>query len=381
MTSLLSYGDDLATAVVQAACAAAVHGRLDLEVFDQLVGEAALPARLYRDVQARLKDAGVTLVDQPDDDDDEEDEDEDSAGWDGDGFGLFLQRTRHRVLRPDEEVALAQRIEAGELARRALASPQMTLDAAGQRELRRRVVDGAAARDEFAQHNLRLVIHLAARYQGRGLPLEDLVQEGWLGLARAIEKFDYRKGFKFSTYATWWVRQGLERSVDNLGSAIRLPVHAADTLRRLRRVRAELQSTLGRRPTVQEIAAAADVDEATAARLLTYERSPRSLDAQLRNDGFHLADVLADSSLPDPAEAAEREDEGDWVRRLLQQLNRREAEVLRYRFGLDADGEGDIRTLDEVGRIYGLTRERIRQIEGKAMTHLRALMTADLKER
>lgn len=381
VTSLLAGTEDVAAQVVESACAAAAGGQLSLDTFNRIIAEAALPARFYREVQERVTAAGVELVDEVDQDfNDDQDDGEDLEGWDGDGFGLFLQRTRHRVLRADEEVALAQRIEAGQLARRALAMPAGRLDSAGRRELRRRVDDGDAARDEFARHNLRLVIRIAARYQGRGLPLEDLVQEGWVGLAHAIDKFDYRKGFKFSTYATWWIRQTLDRAVDNLGSAIRLPVHAADDLRRLKRTRTELQAAFGRRPTAEETAVAAGVDTATAVRLLTYEWSPRSLDAQLTADSYRLADVLPDASLPDPAEEAERAAEAAWVRQLLNRLDPREADILRYRFGLDRGSHGDPRTLDEVGELYGLTRERIRQIESKAKTHLLCLMTTKPEE-
>ena len=381
MTSLLAGSEDVAAPVVDSACAAATAGQLSLDTFNRMVAEAALPACFYREVQERVIAAGVELVDEVDPNvDDDQDDSDDIEGWDGDSFGLFIQRTRHRVLRADEEVALAQRVEAGELAREALAISTGRLDAAGRRELRRRVCDGQAARDEFARHNLRLVIRIATRYQGRGLPLEDLVQEGWIGLAHAIDKFDYRKGFKFSTYATWWIRQTLDRAVDNLGSAIRLPVHAADDLRRLKRTRTELQAAFGRRPTVQETAIAAGVDTATAVRLLTYEWSPRSLDAPLTADGYRLADVLPDASLPDPAEEVERAAEAAWIRQLLNRLDPREADILRYRFGLDRGSHGDPRTLDEVGEFYGLTRERIRQIERQAKTHLLSLLTADREE-
>lgn len=366
-------GEDLLATVVEAIKASAVDARVDQETFNRLVAAHRLPARSYRAVQLAVAEAGLDVVDRLDDDYNSADEDkaDETEGWDGDGFGVFLARTRHRVLTASEEVELAQRVEAGELARQALTRPAASLSEAGRRDLRRRLADGDEARNEFARHNLRLVIKLSAGFQGRGLPLDDLVQEGWFGLAHAIDKFDYRRGFKFSTYATWWIRQALQRAVDNLGSTIRIPVHAADELRRVKRFRWALKTELHRKPTTAELAAAAGLDEATVKNLLRYQSAPRSLDGLLSPDGFRLMDVLPDRSLPDPADEAERLDEAVWVRRLVSDLDPREGDILFLRYGLDAGGQP--RTLEEVGALLGLTRERVRQIESKAIAHMKEL--------
>jgi RNA polymerase sigma factor (sigma-70 family) len=275
---------------------------------------------------------------------------------------------RHRLLTKDDETRLAQEAEAGREARDELTADNAR-SPARMRELRRAVQTGDAAVEAFVNGNLRLVVSIAKRYQGSDMPLLDLIQEGNLGLIHAVEKFDWRKGFKFSTYATWWIRQAITRGIANGGRTIRLPVHASDLLNQTLKSRARLETQLGRRPSVSELAADLEVGVERVVDILRHAAIPASLSEPLGHDSnAELGDVLEDPTAVSPAEAAAASLLPGDVAKMLVALDDREREIVRLRFGLD---RGEPRTLEEIGLRFGLTRERIRQIEARAMSKLR----------
>ncbi len=276
---------------------------------------------------------------------------------------------QYRLLTKDDEVRLAQDIEAGMAARREMECPSETLTPARKRELRRARRKGEESGRTFVQSNLRLVVSIAKKYQASGLPLLDLIQEGNLGLMHAVEKFDWRKGFKFSTYATWWIRQAITRGIANTGRTIRLPVHAGDTLARLQKARSRLELKHGRPASLADLAAEVEMPEEKITEALRFASEPLSLSDPLRDDGdAELGDVVEDRSAESPFDVAATSLLPEEIDRLLSPLDDRERNILRLRFGLD---RGEPRTLEEVGERFGLTRERIRQIEARAMSKLR----------
>ena len=275
---------------------------------------------------------------------------------------------KHALLSKSDEVRLAQTVEAGRDARTELTGGQ-PLPPSRQRELRRLIRHGEEATETFVNCNLRLVVSIAKRYQAAELPLLDLVQEGNLGLIHAVEKFDWRKGFKFSTYATWWIRQAITRGIANTGRTVRLPIHAGELLNRVTKARARLENQLGRRPSFSELAEDLGLDESKVAEIIRYVGEPLSLSEPLRSDGDgEIGDVVEDRSAISPFDAAAASLLTGEVAKLLMVLDDRERAILRLRFGLD---RGEPRTLDEVGVYFHLTRERIRQIEARAMSKLR----------
>jgi RNA polymerase sigma factor (sigma-70 family) len=274
---------------------------------------------------------------------------------------------RHPLLSKEDEANLAEErlvgLEAADELSRTKPSP------ARKAQLRRLARQGQEAELRFVQSNLRLVVSIAKRYQGSGVPLLDLVQEGNLGLMHAVEKFDHRKGFKFSTYATWWIRQSITRGIANSGRSIRLPVNAGDMVKQLQRTRAELEDSLGRGPTTSEIAAAMDEPFEKIRTLLFHLSEPLSLSAPLREDSdAELGDTVGDPSAISPEEAMLESALAGEVENVLAPLDDRERTILRLRYGL---GGEDPRTLEDVGAHFFLTRERIRQIEARAMSKLR----------
>jgi RNA polymerase sigma factor (sigma-70 family) len=275
---------------------------------------------------------------------------------------------RHQLLTKDDEARLGARIEAGQKARTELSSGSR-LTPTRRRQLRGEIRSADEAAEIFVNANLRLVVSIAKKYQASGLPLLDLVQEGNLGLIHAVTKFDHRKGFKFSTYATWWIRQAITRGIANSGRTIRLPVHAGDQVSALRKMRAQLETELGRKPTVADLTEALGWREGQVEEVQRFAAEPASLSAPLSEDGDdELADFVADAGAANPFDAAAEALLPAEVERLLAPLDERERMVLRLRYGLD---RGEARTLDEVGAHFNLTRERIRQIENRALSKLR----------
>jgi RNA polymerase sigma factor (sigma-70 family) len=275
---------------------------------------------------------------------------------------------RHRLLTKSDEVELAQQIEAGAVARDQL-DAKIARNGENRRELRRRVREGEAARRRFIEANLRLVVSIAKIFRRPGINFLDLVQEGNLGLMTAVDKFDWRKGFKFSTYATWWIRQAIQRGIANTARTIRLPVHASDRVSRVGPARARLEADLGRSPTLAELAVELEVPEDEFTELLNRAAPPMSLSEPLSDDGnAELADMVEDESATCPYEATAAALMPQEIVKNMDSLTPREREVVVLRVGLD---RGEPRTLGEVGRYFQLTRERIRQIEAKALAKLR----------
>jgi RNA polymerase nonessential primary-like sigma factor len=273
------------------------------------------------------------------------------------------------LLNAAQEVELAKRIEAGLYAEQLVAEDEQALPASRRRDLRALVADGQRAKEHLLQANLRLVVSLAKRYTGHGLPFLDLIQEGNLGLIRAVEKFDYTKGFKFSTYATWWIRQAITRAMADQGRTIRLPVHLVEQVNKLERTRRLLHQQLGRDATEEELGKELDLEPARVVELLGYARDLVSLDQTVGDDeDAQLGDFIEDSDAPLAEEAVSFRFMRDQLDAVLGTLEARERQVLRMRYGLD---DGRPRTLDEIGKAFGLSRERIRQIERDTMAKLR----------
>ncbi|MGW5634386.1 sigma-70 family RNA polymerase sigma factor [Streptomyces sp. NPDC003832] len=291
---------------------------------------------------------------------------------DRDLVGMYLDEiARTPLLDAAKEVELSQVIEAGVFARQVLDGFEESKADASREELEALIADGERAKDVFIRSNLRLVVAVARRYPRSGLPLLDLVQEGNAGLVRAVEKFDYRKGFKFSTYATWWIRQAITRSIADQSRTIRLPVHLVEELGRIRRVQREFNREHGREPEHTEIAAELGSTPERVADVLDWARDPVSLNMSVDDDGdTQFGDLLEDTSAISPEQSVLTLLRSEELDDLIGRLDQRTASIIKMRYGIE---DGRERTLTEVGKEHGLTRERIRQIEKHALLELKKL--------
>jgi RNA polymerase primary sigma factor len=283
-----------------------------------------------------------------------------------DAFGDYLRTIgRKALLTAEEEVSLARRIEVGLFADAKL--QQGTTEPTLQRELAWLAHDGQRAKNHFIEANLRLVVSIAKNYSGRGVPIMDLVQDGNMGLIRAVEKFDFMTGYKFSTYATWWIRQSIHRGIADKSRLIRIPVHTAEKVNKIKRLRRDLTSTLDRDPTVQELSEATEIPAREVTRLLRYDREPVSLHTPVGDGLGELSELIIDDDLPQPEEYAILALRAADISFYLHALPPREQSILQARFGLDG---GQPQTLDQIAATQCVTRERVRQIEKRALALL-----------
>jgi len=288
-----------------------------------------------------------------------------------DTIGLYLKEmSRVALLSCEEELDLARRIERGRYAQRAMERMNGRVSPVRRQELEQQCTDGQLAREHLIKANTRLVVSIAKRYIGRGVPFLDLIQEGNLGLMKAVEKYEYQRGFRFSTYATWWIRQTITRAIADQGRTIRVPVHMVDRIRQLYRLTHELEQKLGRIPNTEELAAEMNVPVNKVDWMLRVSWLPLSLESPINDDeeDSELGMFVEDQQTPSPIQSAYTKMLREKIEVVLETLPPREARILRLRFGLE---NGHTYTLEEVGQKFGLTRERIRQIESKALRRLR----------
>ncbi|OQY25539.1 MAG: RNA polymerase sigma factor RpoD [Anaerolineaceae bacterium 4572_32.1] len=331
----------------------------------EIEGDSMVP------VEGTLQKA-INLLEEESKEKEEYDEETDLFDLSGissdDTVGLYLKEmARVPLLSTEEEVTLAKLLERGDIAQRKLVHDGHTLS---EREnLERKVLEGKLAREHLIEANTRLVVSIAKKYMGRGVPFLDLIQEGNLGLMKAVEKFDYTRGFRFSTYATWWIRQTITRAIADQGRTIRVPVHMSDRIRRLYKTARKLEQEHGRKPTPEEIAKEMDMEPRKVQWMLKVSWRPLSLEQPVgEEEDSELGSFIEDDSTSTPTQSAYDHLLQEKVEEVLSTLTPREARILRLRFGLQ---NGRNYTLEEVGQKFGLTRERIRQIEGKALRRLR----------
>ena len=320
--------------------------------------------------QGRAAATGNGFVYSDADDDDAPVQQVMSAGATADPVKDYLKQIgKVALLNAEQEVDLALRIEAGLFAEEKIDADDGSMEPKFKRELEFVIHDGKRAKNHLLEANLRLVVSLAKRYTGRGMLFLDLIQEGNLGLIRAVEKFDYTKGFKFSTYATWWIRQAITRAMADQARTIRIPVHMVEVINKLARVQRQMLQDLGREPTPEELALELDMTPEKVVEVQKYGREPISLHTPLGEDGdSEFGDLIEDSEAVVPADAVSFTLLQEQLHSVLDTLSEREAGVVAMRFGLT---DGQPKTLDEIGKVYGVTRERIRQIESKTMSKLR----------
>jgi RNA polymerase primary sigma factor len=331
--------------------------------------DAPAPAVVVAETAAKPAAAEEEFV-YGDDDDDLPAAQVASAGATADPVKDYLKQIgKVPLLNAEQEVELAKRIEAGLFAEEKLAEGMDGPGSAARLDMEWIAEDGRRAKNHLLEANLRLVVSLAKRYTGRGMLFLDLIQEGNLGLIRAVEKFDYTKGYKFSTYATWWIRQAITRAMADQARTIRIPVHMVEVINKLARVQRQMLQDLGREPTPEELAAELDMTPEKVIEVQKYGREPISLHTPLGEDGdSEFGDLIEDSEAIQPGEAVSFTLLQEQLHSVLDTLSEREAGVVSMRFGLT---DGQPKTLDEIGKVYGVTRERIRQIESKTMSKLR----------
>jgi RNA polymerase primary sigma factor len=357
---------------------ASLQGYLSTDDLIEAFPDAAQDADRLRVLLAAMRRRGVDILDT-----DEQDASRDPAAdpafdkplytdepfASDDPVGLYLKEmSRVPLLSMEEETQLAMRIERARNARKKLErdDARATIN---RRRLESSLADGMEARESLIKANTRLVVSIAKRYIGRGIPFLDMIQEGNLGLIKAVEKFDYHRGFRFSTYATWWIRQSISRAIADQGRTIRVPIHMSDRIHQLYKAQRELEQSLGKPPSIEEIANSLKMPVQKVQWILKVSWQPLSLESPVGEDEeSELSNFIEDDANPTPAQNAYQSMLKDKMAQVLGELSPRESQVLRWRFGLY---DGHEYTLEEVGQKFGLTRERIRQIEGQALRHLR----------
>ena len=365
------------------------QGYLTMEDVLEYVPEAEVEEHLLEDIQEAVSDAGITFVDETDSEDktalDDQDVEQETPTQVPRGVSLdeietndmvrmYMAEAAHvPLLSADEEKDLSQRIEMGRLAQQELARGNVSQKRL--KELRRMIEDGWAAREHLIRANTRLVMSVARKYLGRGLPFLDLVQEGNIGLMRAAKKYDYQRGFKFSTYATWWIRQAITRALADQSRTIRLPVHMGDQINRMLRTQHRLQQELGRVPTAEELADELEVPQEKVKQMFELAQLPLSLETPIgEEEDDTLGEFVEDVESPDPEEMTVHTLLQHDLGEMLDELPPRELRVLQLRYGLI---DGEPLTLKQVGKKMGITRERVRQLESQAFRRLRGAKTEE----
>lgn len=358
-----------------------LQGHLTIDDLQEIIPRSGSSTEALEDLVSVLADQGVEVLYQ--DDEDEAVEETSDAETDMDPSSAFLrvptddtislylrEMSQVALLNMEQEVSLAMRYEAGKAARETIIKRGEDCQPTERQELERAEEDGLLAREHLIKANTRLVVSVAKRYTGRGVPFLDLIQEGNLGLMKAVEKFDYRRGFRFSTYATWWIRQTITRSIADQGRTIRVPVHMVDRIRVMYKSIHELEQRLGREPNIEELSEMMNIPKDKVDWMIRVSWLPLSLETPINEDEdeSELGNFVEDRDTPTPPQSVYAKLLSEKIEEILDSLPYREARILRLRFGLE---NGRFYTLEEVGRKFGLTRERIRQLETKALRRLR----------
>lgn len=362
---------------------AEIQGHLTIDDLEEIIPQSGSYPERVDEVLGKLNNQGVNVIfanDTPETEEVEklipvETDMDPTMGFEKvpseDTISLYLREmSRVPLLNMEQEVSLAKRYEAGKAARDKLIKLNGNSTEKKRAQLESKELDGLAAREHLIKANTRLVVSVAKRYNGRGVPFLDLIQEGNLGLMKAVEKYDYRKGFRFSTYATWWIRQTITRAIADQGRTIRVPVHMVDRIRVMYKRTHELEQKLGREPTVDELAESLDIPKQKLEWMIRVSWLPLSLETPINEneDESELGNFIEDQDNPTPSQSVYTKLLSEKIDEILESLPYREARILRLRFGLE---NGRFYTLEEVGKKFGLTRERIRQIETKALRRLR----------